>query len=761
MLTRWQTSRCMGWVAAVLTFLAWSVPQAATRAADPGGDAATVAVVRGGKALARVLLPKGASKAVQDAAALLVDCVCQRTGATLEVAVEPAPAAPGLTDIHCGVTAAAGNLDLGLDGLDDDGFTIAFPGNRGIVLAGVTDWGTEYAVYEFLERYAGVRWLLPGPAGEHVPAAPDLIVPAVAVRAQPAFRHRLFSGLGKAESAEHRGEQALWARRNRMHDRVQFHHNLWRLFLPEDVTAVHPDFYPVLDGKRFLPVPAAGKTTAQDVQAQVSWQPCFTAPGSVEAAVRNITEYFAKNPLATSYSLGINDTNRYCTCPACEARDGGRVNVIGVRDVSASYYTWCNAIAAGVRARYPDKWLGLLAYNGAYSPPAGLRLDERLVPFITYDRMKWSDAELERLGHQHTEQWAAAAAVLGWYDYIYGGQFYLMPRVYMHHMAGYVRYGYEHGVRHYYAEAYPSADWHEGPKLYVALKLLWDPYLDVEALLQDWYTAAVGPDAAPALARYFAFWEDFWTRRVLQTDWFRGNGNRQYLDFGSTGYAEALTREDLGLCAQALEEAVARAPEGPCRQRARIFLDGWRQRQAEVRSAVRLRHPEGARFVRSLVSNGFDRGVEGWGNWQRDYAKAVFSYDGAVGRAQAGALAVDAANAQKSPLCFTRAIPVERDRTYRASVGWRSAGLDDGASVTVAIKWKDAAGKWVNLATAEAGARAPFAPEWQRLDVYVATGTEGLWQEVHSAMVLLTVADTTAGRVWFDDFTFAEVQIPE
>lgn len=757
MTTRWHGRGQAAGAVAVLAALAWTAP---CRAAEADVRAA-VTVVQDGKPLARVVLPAGAPTALQDAAALLVDGVRKRTGVTLQTVTDPAAAVTGLADIHCGLTATAARLDLGLTGMDADGFVIAFPDPHSIVLAGATDTGTEYAVDEFLERYAGVRWLLPGPAGEHVPTAPHLIVPAGTVRSQPAFQHRLFSGLGKAESAEHRGEQSLWARRNRMHDRVQFHHNLWRLFLPETLTAVHPELYPVLDGKRFLPAPAAGKTTAQDVQAQVSWQPCFTAPGSAAEAVRIISEYFSRNPAATSYSLGINDTNRYCTCPACEATDGGRLNSIGVRDVSASYYAWCNAIAAGLKTQYPDRWLGLLAYNGAYSPPVGQRLDDRLVPFITYDRMKWADPELERLGHEHTERWAGAAGVLGWYDYIYGGQFYLMPRVYMHHMAGYLRYGHAHGVRHYYAEAYPSGDWHEGPKLYVALKLLWNPDQDVDALLQDWYNCAVGPEAAPALARYFGFWEGFWTRRVLSTEWFRRNGNRQYLDFGSTGYADALSREDLATCSQALEETVSRAPAGPYRQRAQLFLDGWRQRQAETRSMVRLRHPQTVKVLRNLATHAFAQGTDGWGTWQRDYAKALFSHAGNVGRTQPGALAVDAANSAKSPLCFTRAIPVERDRTYHASVWWRSAGLDEAATVSVAIKWKDANGQWVNLATAEAGAHAPFTDVWQRLDVYVATGAEGLWQQMQSAVVLLIVDNTAAGRVWFDEFAFDEVEIPE
>lgn len=737
--------------------LSWCCPMAYPQDADA---VASVVVVEAGQARARVVLPAGAGSSLREAAATLVEGIRRRCGVGLEVVTEPAPAAPGLVALHCGRTSAAAAADLGLERLDPDGFVIAVPDRHSILLVGGSDAGTEYAVYDFLERYAGRRWLFPGALGEHAPQSPELRVPVAMVRSEPAFHHRLFSGLGKTEEGERRGEQALWARRNRMRGRVQFHHNLWRLFLPEQLTAAHPEVYPVLEDKRFLPAPAPGKTTAQDVRAQVSWQPCFTAPGGAELAADIIRDYLGQHPEATSYSLGINDCNRYCTCPSCMALDDGRVNSIGVRDVSASYYTWCNAIAGSLAKDHPDTWLGLLAYNGAYSPPEDLRLAPRLVPFITYDRMKWAEPELARLGKAHTEAWAAKASVLGWYDYIYGGQFYLMPRVYPRQMADYLRYGYAQGVRHYYAEAYPAADWHEGPKLYVALKLLWDPAQDVEAILRDWYESAVGPAAAPALARYFDFWEEFWTRRVPATHWFRNNGNRQYLDFGSSGYAEALTVADLDACGAALEEAVRLAPAGPCQDRARYFLAGWQRRQTEIRSLVRLRQPERVTVVRNLLANAFDQGLDGWTHWQRDYSKAAFAHDPATGRGAPGALLVDAAGSQGTPLCFTRAVPIERGKTHRVSAWWRGAGIDDSATISIQVKWKDATGAWVSLATMASYDGAPFSTDWKRLDVHYETGTDGLWERADTAMFLLTVEQTAAGRVWFDDVSLDEVDIP-
>jgi len=413
------------------------------------GDAQRMPIVAEGKSLARVVTHEQPSPIVDGAASLLVEYIRRSTGVTLEKVNDAAAPVQGMASIHCGSTKLVQGLKLKTEKMDKDGFVIAFPSASSIVLTGPTDLSVEYAVYDFLERYVGVRWLFPGAVGEHVPTLKSLSVPAVEVRQEPAFRHRLFSGLGKEEKPESRGEQGLWAKRNRMHDRLQFHHNLWSLYLPEKYTATHPEFFPMIGGKRFLPVPAEGKTSAQDVHAQVSWQPCFTAPGGIEEAVKNICEHFEKNPSVDSYSFGINDSNDYCTCDTCTAKDGGGKNVLGVRNISQSYYSWCNAVATGVNARFPDKVFGLLAYNGSYSPPQGFKLNPHVVPMMTYDRMKWADTSHEATGHALTELWGKSASVVGWYDYIYGGQFYLAPRVYFHQMEEYLRYGYDHNVRYY------------------------------------------------------------------------------------------------------------------------------------------------------------------------------------------------------------------------------------------------------------------------------------------------------------------------
>jgi len=519
-----------------------------------------ITLTDGNRSAARIITPDSPSKQVQSAAKLLSDYVYASTGARLPIVKESYAAGQGnKINIWLGQSSYVMDQRPGLDRITDDGFLISFPDDLNIIIAGLTDWGTEFGAYEFLERFVGVRWLLPGTSGEHVRKLNTLRIPTDEIIENPAFGSRLLSGL--------RGEaQTSWARRNRMHGQIKFHHNLLNLFPADKYRLTHPEFFPMIKGRRYLPYGDA-----------FNWQPCFSAAGSVEEAIKNICEFFALNPDEQSYSLGINDSHTFCQCELCLAKVGSRKNFLNRPDYSGLYYEWANRVVEGVLKKYPDKWFGCLAYNEVAEPPAGFKLNPRLVPFMTYDRMKWVDPDIERQGKELTERWADQASQIGWYDYIYGTP-YLVPRVYFHKMAEYYSYAKSRGVRAMYAEAYPN--WGEGPKLYVALRLQWDPDLDVDALLNEWYRAAVGEKSAEDLAAYYSLWEDFWTNRVKKSAWFAGRG--AYLKFTGYGYLELVTYRDIEQSRRLLESVAAKAETQDQKERAGIILRAFEYYEASV-----------------------------------------------------------------------------------------------------------------------------------------------------------------------------------
>ena len=108
-------------------------------------------VLREGQPVATVVVDGGASAQVKGAAQLLVDYVECATGARLPLASVLPPEGAAI----CIGSGAEWQTPDQAD-LDADGFDIAFPDESIVVIAGPTDWGTEFGVCEFLERYVGV-----------------------------------------------------------------------------------------------------------------------------------------------------------------------------------------------------------------------------------------------------------------------------------------------------------------------------------------------------------------------------------------------------------------------------------------------------------------------------------------------------------------------------------------------------------------------------------------------------------------------------
>ncbi|RAV21668.1 hypothetical protein DQG23_10475 [Paenibacillus contaminans] len=528
-------------------------------------------IVAGGQPAAIIMISSNADEQTRNSAIKLAAYVKKSTAAELTIWTEDAAAAhcqslAGKVQIYIGAEGLPAGEPDPLEGMDGDGFVIHQDGERRrLTIAGPTSWGTEFGVNEFLERYAGVRWLAPGEDWEDVPEQKELSVPLNdQVRQEPAFFSREFD-----VHTSNSPEREAWTRNNRMHGRVEFKHHLFNLFPPGKYKFTHPQYYP----------------SGADLNDIHGWQPCFSAPGIVEEAVANIIAYFDAHPEATSYSLGMNDGRNFCEADPRHPNYPNQDNSIGYPHMSDIYYDWVRQVSEGVFAKHPDKFLGTLSYLNLYDPPANVKLDPRVIVFVTDERLSWGDSELRDAGHALTSRWLQAAPGTAFYEYSFGTP-YLLPRAHFNLMAESYKYAKAAGVAAHYAELTPNFG--EGPRPWLSTRLQWNPDQDVELLLKDWYERAVGVDAAADLAAYYELWRDFWENRIFRTRWYSewaySNPRINYMNFLDDSYLEAVTSADIAQSRILLEAVVNKAATAKQKKRAADLLRAFEYYEASVLS---------------------------------------------------------------------------------------------------------------------------------------------------------------------------------
>ncbi|HIW31767.1 MAG TPA: DUF4838 domain-containing protein, partial [Candidatus Paenibacillus intestinavium] len=530
-----------------------------------------LALVVSGEGKAVVVTEETASQQVVDAAESLIEYVYKSTGATLPLL--DADEAELLTNnellINVGFIGDGADdtaITQQLIDLDNDGFVI-FPEYAAniITIIGPTDWGTEFGIYEFLERFIGVWWLLPGPEGEDVPLHTDILIEEELVRQEPTFFSRAYDS-----NIENTVARKAWTRHNRIHNRMDHDHSFWKILPPSQYQSIYPDFYPTNNGL---------------LTSHGGWQICFSVPQTVDVVSDMILDFFEQNPDKDSFSLSVNDNGGFCEQDPTHPLYPNKINSIGYQDMSNIYFEWVDKVADIVFAQYPDKYIGTIAYHEVYEPPTNVTLHPNVIVYITDERLAWADQDMETAGKAFTEKWLTAAPGVAFYEYLYGTP-YSLPRPYIHQMSENYKYAAQVGVNAQFTELYPNFG--EGPKAWIASRLQWDASADVDVLLDEWYTRAVGAEAASYLAAYFEHWENFWEVRVIESTWFEKwvntNPRRNFMNFYDSTYFKEVTASDIEYSRSLMDSVVDKAATPEQQARANVLMQAFEYYEASALS---------------------------------------------------------------------------------------------------------------------------------------------------------------------------------
>jgi len=459
-----------------------------------------------GKSRVTLVVPADMGEQTKLAAADMKRCLSEALGVEVGVVAKESDSTTPLTI----VLATGRRAGVDVSALDRDGCAIRTVGNS-LIIAGATDYGTANGVYTFLMDCVGVRWFAPGDLYEVIPRNPDLALPEVDISRNPDFTYRIFSGVTGPAGRD-------WQRRARLDIGLEnlpyfgFGHNLNDIIPAGKYGKDHPEYFPMIHGKRYVP-----KTDGDE-----NWQPCFTNRDVVCIAAESASDYFRKNPTATTFSLCINDGMNFCECPSCQALDAPmRKAKGGWNTYSDSYFHFVSEVARIVQTTDPGRYLGCYAYWGVEPTPRGIeKLPGNVVIALTQDTSQHFDPDYKQVDRDLWMAWSKVASHLGKYDYY--GLGWLTPRYFPRLAADDIKFIKANSAVGFYCEAYPN--WSvTAPQLYLATRMLWDSTLNRRALLDEYFTSLFGP-ASGEMRKFYSALGKYWVRE-RPGRWFQGLDN--------------------------------------------------------------------------------------------------------------------------------------------------------------------------------------------------------------------------------------------
>jgi len=406
--------------------------------------------------------------------------------------------------------------------------------------------GTMYAVYDFLERCCNVRWFNPSEFGMDCPKRRTLSVSGDDVRRRPFFRYRYacyllsesydrFAALAPRTDDEWKEYDATHYPKLRAQfpDWWQWVHakrgyvQLFRYRLRDggELTPGNHSLYGYYErfweGNPQAPELFEGRHADWFAQGYEGRPPqmCYTSRGLIEQVAKDAREFFdtgKKHPGAQAagdfFCVEPMDNASFCKCPACQEliNRTRREQPSGVfsRALDSDYFFhFVNEVAKEVRKTHPDKWIVTLAYMTHAYPPASFRLEPNVTVQFCFasNRMPYARQEYEnelRAFHEWAKQ-AQERPMYLWLYYTFpveiavNGKFHCFPGYFAHKVGEQMKLFARHGFRGMFHCGYGQE-----VEAYVTYKLMDDPSLNVDRLLDEYFRRYYGAAGEPMKRMY-------------------------------------------------------------------------------------------------------------------------------------------------------------------------------------------------------------------------------------------------------------------
>ncbi len=432
--------------------------------AAPCAVSAQVCLVSKGKPQARIVLAQE-NDINRKAAQLLQRFVRETSGGELPIV------ANGRRSKNCVVIGESTNEAT------DDGYVIdCLRGTLAIKTAGGK--GAIYGVAALLEKQLGVDYL----AKDFYTLTPsaDVRIPQMHVAESPAFRFRQTFSYSNNDST-----YRDWMRLQEhceMFAADMWVHTFDRL-LPSSVYGKsHPEYYSFINGER-----RPGNHS--------QW--CLTNPDIFEIVAHRIDSIFKANPNQNMISVSQNDGNdTYCQCPECRKVNEYEGSPAGC------YVRFLNRLAEC----FPDKQFSTLAYLFTMHPPKHVKplpnVNIMLCDIDTKREVPLTDNESGRDFVRALEGWAKISNNIFVWDYGINFDNVVAPFPNFHILKKNIQLFKRNHATMLFEQVNGTlgTDFAE-LRAYMLGKLMWNPELDADSLMQRFMRGYYGA-AAPYLYRY-------------------------------------------------------------------------------------------------------------------------------------------------------------------------------------------------------------------------------------------------------------------
>jgi hypothetical protein len=433
-----------------------------------------------GKTAYTVYTPQENDPMVLHAARELANDLGQMTGAEFKFAAGPTPPSGPLLVVKGGNSA---------DSADEDGFSIRTSGEQ-ITIEGNSSRGAMYGVYYFLDRLCGIRWF--SADYTYVPQRDTFALPALDITEAPRFRYReIFQQ--KDDDEWFRAHNLLNGKSHyRLKEKSAPYLDSWSDFWPE---GTH-NFEEIVPDKSYH---SGGQLFVMNEEVR-------------SIATRNILNLLrGKLAAGEAPAQGFSQEDRnWEPDPQSKAFAALHGN-----SLAAPILDMLIDIGERVRKEIPNARLGTLAYQFSFPPPTGMTVPDYITMTLAPIHADFSQPLNGPKNREIAEQigkWAEISQNILVWDYLtnFGGA-YIQPFPNIHAMGGTIKFlaGFP-SIKGYFGQmsngSKGGGNGFDELRTWVLARLLWNPELDAEKLIDEFIQGYYG-DAAPFIRKYIELFE--------------------------------------------------------------------------------------------------------------------------------------------------------------------------------------------------------------------------------------------------------------